>query len=129
MIETNIQEEIENRIIDLIALGSEGRLVATKPVGGVDLTVEKRADYKADKISLRVFLLLPPQMPADVLAGSFGSDKNLYFVFAYFDEIKRQISDEIYIIPSAEAKAGVDFKKNIMNKKELARFLLEAFEK
>ena len=45
----NIEENIENRIIDLITEGSEDRLIAFKPkeeTGAIDLVVKKRGKYK-----------------------------------------------------------------------------------
>ncbi|MBI3631505.1 MAG: hypothetical protein HY219_01390 [Candidatus Staskawiczbacteria bacterium] len=49
----NIEENIENRIIDLITKGSEDRLIAFKPrenTGSVDLVVKKRGEYKPQEI-------------------------------------------------------------------------------
>ncbi|MDO8486659.1 MAG: hypothetical protein Q7S77_03130 [Candidatus Staskawiczbacteria bacterium] len=49
----NIEENIKNRIIDLITKGSEDRLIAFKPQGGaesVDLIVKKRGEYKSTVI-------------------------------------------------------------------------------
>lgn len=45
----NIEEDIKNRIIDLITEGSEDRLIAFKPkeeIGAVDLVVKKRGEYR-----------------------------------------------------------------------------------
>lgn len=45
----NIEENIKNRIIDLITEGSEDRLIVFKPkenTGAVDLIVKKRGEYK-----------------------------------------------------------------------------------
>lgn len=45
----NIEENIKNRIIDLITEGSEDRLIAFKPkeeIGVVDLVVKKRGEYR-----------------------------------------------------------------------------------
>ena len=45
----NIEENIKNRIIDLIAESSEDRLIAFKPkeeIGAVGLVVKKRGEYK-----------------------------------------------------------------------------------
>ncbi len=45
----NIAEEIENKLIDQITLGSRARLITFKPeknLMGADLAVEKRGGYK-----------------------------------------------------------------------------------
>ena len=49
----NIEENIKNRIIDLITKGSEDRLIAFKPkedTGSVGLIVKKRGEYKSQVI-------------------------------------------------------------------------------
>ncbi len=49
----NIEENIENRIIDLITKGSEDRLIVFKPkedTQSIDLVVKKRGEYKSSPI-------------------------------------------------------------------------------
>ena len=50
----NIQQEIEDKIIDLIALGAQGRLIVFKPEkSDKDLIVEKRSDYNNLEIYIK----------------------------------------------------------------------------
>lgn len=114
----NIQEKVENRIIDLIALGAGGRLIVFKPENlDKDLVVEKKGDYKRKPIFLKIY--------DKEFFGKVSADKteNFYLIFTHFDIIKQDIEDEIFIVSSA------DFKKNTMDKKDFGKFLIEEFEK
>ncbi|MEK7658377.1 MAG: hypothetical protein AAB352_00745 [Patescibacteria group bacterium] len=138
----NIQEKIENKIIDLIALGAGGRLIVFKPQNSFgrssqplayergptgeptgeadkDLVVEKKGDYKKKPIFLKIY----DKKLFDKVLADKDKDKNFYLIFARFDIVKQDIEDEIFIVSS------VDSKKIIMSKKDFVRFLLEKFEK
>lgn len=48
----NIQEDVENKIIDCIILGSGGRLIVFKPAknkNGADLVVKRKGEYEPEK--------------------------------------------------------------------------------
>ena len=84
----NLQEEIENKIIDLISLGSGGRLVVFKPEkSNKDLVVEEKSDYKKKVIFLKVY---GKELPAEqgfereinqLAAMGLSTQENFYFIF------------------------------------------------
>jgi len=105
----NIAEEIENKISDQIAMGAAGRLVTFKPEKkpqGVDLVVERRGKYKEKPISFIINTFMGPtkseKLTKDFLQNDFKADKNLYLLFATFDEVKQKISDYIWLVPSLQ---------------------------
>lgn len=127
----NIQEEIENKIIDLIALGAGGRLIVFKPENSdKDLIVEKKGGYKNKVIRLNIY----EQREISQLAGKedIGVEGDFYLVFVNFDFVKQDIADNLWLIPSADfagMKEENDLSKFSINKKAFIRFLIEAFDK
>jgi len=121
----NIKEKIEDKIIDLINAGAGGRLVIFKPEkSDKDLVVEKRGDYKAKPISLKIYDKADfPQNEKPVQDGNF------YLVFAHFDIIKQNIEDSIFIVPSLKFTGLDDISKFLVNKKDIGKFLMEALDK
>jgi hypothetical protein len=108
---SNIEEKIEDKVIDWIALGAGGRLIVSKPnksIFGEDLLIEKRGDYKGEDIFIKVCSLIGPvdseKITKDFLQDNFKTDKNFYLLFAYFDSVKQKISDYIWLIPSMQFK-------------------------
>jgi len=129
----NIKEKIEDKIIDLIALGAPGRLVAFKPEKFfVDLVVEKKGDYKKMPIFLNVYSK-EQDFEAEVKqAKNINPAENFYVVFADFDFIKQNIGDNIFVVPSvsvSELSGKADFSKFSMNKKEFVSFLIDSLNK
>jgi hypothetical protein len=122
----NIQEKIEDKIIDLIALGARGRLIVFKPENSdIDLVVEKRGDYKKKVIFLNI------RKKELVAEKNFTLDENFYFVFVDFDIVKQDISENIFFVPSLELQKITDEKdlsRFLINKKDFVRFLIEKFE-
>jgi len=119
----NIQEEIENKIIDLIALGAGGRLIAFKPENSdKDLIVEKKGDYKKKAICLNIYQEKEIQQLAE--KKELKAKDDFYLVFVNFDFVKQDIDDNFWLVPSS------DFQKKLLtNKKDFVRFLIESFEK
>jgi hypothetical protein len=114
----NIQEKVENKIIDLINTGAGGRLIIFKPEkSDKDLVVEKRGDYKAKPIFLKVFD--KDDFPRK---EKLAPDGKVYSVFARFDIIKQDIEDEIFIVSS------LDNKKISINKNDIGKFLMERLQ-
>ena len=101
--------KVEEKIIDWIALGSGGRLVAFKQEGDI-LVVEKKGDYSGKKLFFKVTDSLQENLPG------------LYYISAHFDEIKQKLDEEILI--SANGKKPVE-----MNSKEFNNFLIDALLK
>ncbi|TSC95116.1 MAG: hypothetical protein CEN87_128 [Parcubacteria group bacterium Licking1014_1] len=156
---SNTEEDIENRIIDWITLGSGGRVVVFKPekvLKGADLIAKKRSGYEEKEISFKINSCIGPAGSNDfiktLLQNDFKPNKEFYLLFVYFDEIRQEISDHIWVVPSLEFKdiadstvlggkkalrfeASLDIKKKnkfskfLLDKKDFVRFLIEAFEK
>ena len=155
MKEINIEENIENRVIDLITEGSEDRLIVFKPKEDtevIDLVVKKRGEYKKREISFQINIFIGPggmdRITKDISRENFAPDKSFYLMFVYFDIVKQDVNN-IWIIPSAaflevsESRKSEDNKpilrfetttvpekqdkyaKFLIDKKELGNFLLE----
>jgi hypothetical protein len=151
----NLQEKVEDKIIDLIALGAGGRLVVFKPekslghspsaVAGQarpmgeadkDLVVEKKGDYNGKVIYLNVYrreLSDNKDLGKEIYQLILGKnnpkiDNNFYLLFVYFDIVKQEINDDFFIIPSLNMQniAGKeDFSTFLVSKKGFVDFLIE----
>jgi len=111
----NIKEQIEDKIIDLIALGAGGRLVVFKPEkNDKDLIIEKRNDYKNESIAINVY---NTQLSDDV---RIVPEDNFYLMFVNFDIVKQDIDDNFIIVPSNNLQTKLP-----MNKKSFIMFLME----
>jgi len=122
------KEKIEYKLIDWIALESNGRLIAFKPENGADLVVQKRGGYNEKKLSFKI-------ETASLLKGENTSEKNYYFVFANFDEVKQNIVEKIAVISSVDLlevikkieKTSVNgiALKDFLNNKEYSTYLMD----
>lgn len=143
MKKTNIEENIKNRVIDLITEGSEDRLIVFKSKEddkAVDLIIKKRGEYKISKTpkqsktslkTRRIFSALPKgkgrelsfkvNIVEDISQEKISLSKDSYLMFVHFDEVKQKI-DNIYIIPPNKEE------KILIDQKELGNFLLEIIE-
>ena len=138
----NIQEDVENKIIDCIVLGSGGRLLVTKPEefrNGADLVIKRKGEYEPEenknaveqiivkvkafgsrtkKSKEEIFLSVRSQKE-NIDISKFGIAKNFYLLLAVFDIVKQDIGDNVRIIK-------LDDKKEFLaNKKDLAQFFLK----
>lgn len=107
----NIQEEIEDKVIDCINSGVGGRLIIYKPEKrGLEdfLVVERRGQYKGNNINFQINSLVLPSknisFVKDFVQEDFKTDKNFYLLFVYFDEVKQDINDYVWLIPSIQFK-------------------------
>lgn len=102
----NTREKVENKIIDWIALGSDGRLVAEKPASGADLVVQKKGDYPSKKILFNIEIFeIPPEkefFESNVAQDRVLPEKDFYIIFVVFDFIKQHVSEKIWIIPGQD---------------------------
>jgi hypothetical protein len=127
------KEEIENKIIDLINIGSGGRLIVFKPETDKksDLAVKKRGVYEKKEIFLKIiFLHQPGEKPsADGFKDEIFLAKDFYFIFVFFDQIEQKINDSIWVIPFYEFKKTLDQKKDftkfLIKKNDLGKLMLE----
>ena len=140
----NIQEKIEDKIIDWIALGGDGRIVAFKPEALKSvLVVKKRGDYKGDykskELYFKVISFIESPENKVFIKDFSGQDltlnKNLYLLFVSFDEISQKINDKFWMIPSLQFKksnfdsANPEFSKFLTSQKIFIDFLIEQFLK
>ncbi|OGZ85288.1 MAG: hypothetical protein A2599_01920 [Candidatus Staskawiczbacteria bacterium RIFOXYD1_FULL_39_28] len=115
----NIKEKIEDKIIDLINRGAGGRLIIYKPDNlDKDLMVEKRGDYKKNPISFKIYVKKDFSLKKDIIP-----DENFYLIGADFDVVEQDIEDEIFIAPT------LNFKKILINKNDLGKFLMDKLGK
>ena len=123
----NIQEEVEDKVIDCITLGSGGRLVIFKPEkSDKDLVVEWRGDYKKRTIEINVYNGAPAS------AGKISPKGNFYLMFVNFDIVKQDIGDEFIFMPSASFSQAIksnNFSKFLTTKQGFVNFLIEALSK
>ena len=91
----NIQEEIEDKIIDWIALNSYGRLIATKPEKGADLIVQKKGDYSGKQIFLKVQI-----SEKNVFENKEKMPENYYLLFVNFDFKKQKVDEKFLLFPA-----------------------------
>jgi hypothetical protein len=140
----NIQEEIEDKVIDCIVLGANGRLVVFKPEKlDKNLVVEKRNDYKKKVIFLNIYSKeFSKNQDFKKEINELASRKNLdyaenfYLIFVYFNSVKQELGDEFLVIPSQSLEKIADsaeysnnFSEFLINKKDFARFLIAELEK
>lgn len=141
----SIQDQVEDKIIDYINFGAEGRLVITKPERNpfnADLIVEKRADYSSKKLYLKVVGFVGPAkenvLVKDFSQENFKFDKNFYLIFVYFDEILQKINENIWLISSLDFKKKFtkfqstvtgeqkdEYSKFLINKNDLGDIILK----
>ncbi|MCX6720821.1 MAG: DUF5680 domain-containing protein [Candidatus Staskawiczbacteria bacterium] len=124
----NIQEEIEDKIIDVIALSTGGRLVVFKPEKkGLEdyLAVERRGEYKEKEMYFLIGSTFKPMKKGifvkDFLQESFKAEKNFYLLFVYFDEVLQKINDYIWLVPSLQFRDIAEVVESQEGKK-LLRF-------
>lgn len=126
----SVQEKVENKIIDLINESTGGRLIIFKPENSeISLIVEKRGDYKKNPLSVKIYGFDVLEKSQDVIKNigkGIAPQKDVFLLVAYFDIVKQDIEDSVWMAPSSsvwDGSAG-DFSKFLMGKKEIGRFLL-----
>lgn len=132
----NIKEEAENKIIDYITFGSDGRLLILKPEekGMEDyLVVSKKGKHEKDLIYLDINLFILPakenKFVKDFTEKTFKAGKNIYLVFAYYDEPNQKINDFILIIPSLQFKDTADVVVGDNGEKKIRFEATSSFDK
>ena len=133
----NIQEEIENKIIDLVAFDAGGRLVIFKPENSdKDLVVEKKGEYKKKAFFLNIYGIegsdINEKIRQLIDKNKIKAENNLYLVFVTFDVIRQDINDSLWVIPSldlSKISKTKDLKRFLTTKKDFVRFLIDISEK
>lgn len=100
---------VENRISEAIIMESDGQLTVYKPnsdIDGIDLIVKKRGEYNAVYIQVKSRFSLHGKsiFIQDIQRKSFTPHKAFYLIFAYFDLIRQELSDYLWLIPSLKFK-------------------------
>jgi len=139
----NIQEDVENKIIDGIVLGSGGRLIVFKPEehkNGVDLVIKRKGEYEPEKdknaveqiiVKVKAFgsrikkskeeiFLAVRSQKENIDISKFNMAENFYLLFINFDIVKQDIDDSVRIVKLDGSK-----KEFLINKKDLAQFFLK----
>jgi hypothetical protein len=128
----NIQEEVKNKIIDWIALGSEGRLIVFKTEKGADLAVQKKGDYPGKKLLFKLEIFITPSeknvFAKDILQNDLIKEKDYYLLFVVFDEVKQKIEEKIWFMPVLSFIEESE-KINLQNNDKALRFDAERFPK
>lgn len=102
----NIKEKVENKIIDLIAMESGGRLVAEKPEKGADLVIQKRGDYPAKQIFLNL------EISDKLIEDKKVFSENNYLLLVNFDFVTQKIDEKFWFLPAFSEKVD---KKTFIN--------------
>ena len=135
----SVQEKTEDKIIDAINSGAEGRLIIYKPPKGevdADLVVEVRGGYKTKPYNFKVVCFSgrkTGKFEKVFEQDSFKADKNLFFIFCYYDTVAQKLDDNLWLVPSIEFADILkfeeeNFSKFLINKNEIADFLMEGFK-
>lgn len=128
----NIQEKIEDKIIDWIALDSDGRLVAFKPSGKKTfLAVQKKGGYGGKEIVFKIESFILPQEKKEfkkdiVISEDVKPSKDLFFLFIIFEEVSQNVDENVWIISSSDF---FNLAEKIKSKdgKDMLRFDSEKF--
>ena len=132
----NIKEKVEDKILDWIALGTSGRLVAFKSGAGI-LTVQKKGGYGEKELVFKIESFIVPgpdeKLQRQLAKDSFKPAKNLYVIFLVFDEIKQKLEEKIWMIPSLDManKKNYNFETSefpdyVKDRKDFIIFLIES---
>lgn len=97
---------LEHRFIELISLGSEGKLTCFTPDSdddGIDIIVNKRTDFKPlfIQVKSRFKLNSNGSFSQDIGTNTFKPDDKFWLCFFYYDMDNLDI-DTIWLIPSYE---------------------------
>lgn len=133
-------EQAEGRIIDWIISGEEGRITAFNGQNKGEIIVKKRGDYRGKNILLLTSIFARPYKEDDFFAdfakGRLPAAKNVFLVFAVYNEMLRQIDENLWVIPAEDFKdiCGAGGSKNnlakyVVKRSGLGNFMIEALKK
>jgi len=96
----------ENRIVELVTLGSKGQLTCYIPTSdddGIDLIINQKGHFNPLYLQVKSRYKLSKQgkFIQNVGISTFQSNKRFYIVFVYFNETNLEI-ENIWLIPSIE---------------------------
>lgn len=105
----------ENRVVELITLGSKGRLTCYTPNSdddGIDIIVNQKGQFKSLYIQVksRYTLNKANQFIQNVGLSTFNIDVNFYIIFVYFNPNTLEI-ESLWFVPSVEFKDNSYLKK------------------
>lgn len=123
----NVHEEVEDKIIDYINSGVEGRLIIFKPEKssfGEDLVAERRANYSGKMVLFKIIPILKNETKKTIKESNFRASDNFYFIFVRFNLINRKIDEKVWLVPSKNSIKGSSFEFDT-EKKENSKFLMD----
>ena len=132
----NIKENVEDKIIDWIALGSEGRLVAFINEKSGELVVQKKGGYGEKEMVFKLEIFATPaesrDFNKDIVLPILKSKNNFYLAVVVFDEIKQIVEEKFWLVPYSELvkmPRPIKFETNkfikyLTNKQDFVIFLV-----
>ena len=122
------KEKIRARVIDALAKGSNGQLTVFEPEDKsvVDLVVKKRGQYYDGRsISIQIRELKKNYQTSSLFSeGGVDPSPDLYLLLACFDVVSQNISNYIWLIPSAENVLKVELPLDALKDKKYSKFLV-----
>lgn len=116
---------LENRIAELITLGSEGKLTCYTPFAdddGIDLIIKEKGKFKTLYVQVKSrFLLNKGRFIQNIGTSTFQADQNSVIVFAFYNDVALDV-ETLWVIPSEDFKKKALLKAPGKNYKEFFRF-------
>ncbi|GGG86221.1 hypothetical protein [Paenibacillus radicis (ex Gao et al. 2016)] len=105
----------ENRVVELITLGSRGQLTCYMPNSdddGIDIIVNPKGKFNPlfIQVKSRYTLNSKGKFIQNVGINTFNSHINFYIVFLYFNQISLEV-ETIWLVPSIEFESNAFLKK------------------
>lgn len=133
-----IEKKVRDNIIDVINAGAAGRLIIVakeKSKQGIDLSVERRGEYKEKPYNFQInsFVGYPYKggFAKDFSQKDFRAEKNFYLLFVSFDEVTQEIGNKMWVVPSLQlqdlAEAVVSDKNEKMLRFEASLTVEDAY--
>ncbi len=115
---------LESRFIELISIGSSGRLSCFIPDvddDGIDVIVNPKGSYKPIFLQVKSrFKLNRGRFSTNIGTNTFREDEKFFIIFFYYNKEKFEI-ENIWLIPSIEFKEK-SMKINLKNHRQTLRF-------
>lgn len=116
---------LENRIAELITLGSDGKLTCYTPFAdddGIDLIIKEKGKFNTLYVQVKSrFVLNKGRFIQDIGTNTFQSDRNSVIVFVFYDDVALDV-ETLWAIPSEDFKDKALLKAAGETHKETYRF-------
>jgi hypothetical protein len=115
----------ENRIVELITLGSQGKLTCYRPDAdddGLDLIVNERENFRPIFLQVKGrFVLNNRQFVQNVGVETFKPDKRFYLAFVLFTQERFEVH-RVWLVPSRDFAVKANRKESGKTYKAFFRF-------